>query len=541
MGHSIEYRHFQVAGRDAAFRDHEAGHQSACVVLPTGCGKTVLAGACFEEALERGRKCLFLAHRRTLIRQAFDTMIAFGFDVAMEMGDESAREQSALCGQPQVVVGSVQSLQGSRLQSWPRDTFGYIVVDECHRVLADMHQHVLDYFQDYWDLGITATPDRGDGRNIGSRYIKSYEYGLRQAISEGFLVPIRTRTCPTKVDLRGLKMHGGDYTVGELAERLTPEMEKLARAFFDEIGDRPFVFFTPDVGTSNLFALIACKLGHPCEYVAGQGGDWGMSKEEQEEKLGKLNRGEIQGVACCELLTEGWDFPPIEAVGIGRPTRKRYKYTQMVGRGTRPSPNTGKADVIVVDFDWEADPEVKDICAVVDLFDDGSLDWEVREYAAKKERERKGASLDPVELIEEAERVVRIRKTLHVSLTGAKEQYEAIETDPVGVSKIIDVKLNRKYDIDRQGRNPASDKQRWKLRQLGVDAPETMSKWGASKMISALEKRKSAGFADPRTVRDLLRGGISEDIARSLSVEQANDYIAALAERNRELKQGSLF
>ena len=539
--HSIEYRDYQVAGRDAAFREFESGNDAAAVILPTGTGKTVLSGMVFEEALERGRKGLFLAHRTVLIDQAFRTLSAFGFDVAVEMGQQSAREQSAILGQPQIVVASVQSMQGERLASWKQDAFGMVVVDECHRVLADMHQNTLGYFKDYWHLGITATPDRGDDRNIGSVYTKAYEYSLRQAIADQWLVPIRIRTCPTQVDLRGLKMHGGDYSIGELVARLTPEMEKLARAFFDEIGDRPFVFFTPDVGTSNLFAHIANKLGHPCEYVAGMGGDWGMGKDERDEKLDKLTHGGIQGVACCELLTEGWDFPPIEAVGNGRPTRKRYKYTQMVGRGTRPSPATGKRDCIVVDFDWQADPDVKDICAVVDLFDDGSLDIEVRDYAVKKSRERKGTVVDPVELIEEAERHVRIRKTLHVSLTGASEKYQAVEFDPIGVAKILDVKLNRKYDIDKQGRNPASSAQKWKLKQLGIDAPESMSKWGASKMISQLEKRKQGGFADPRDVRELLRGGISEEVARSLSADQARDYIAALAERNAELTQGNLF
>jgi superfamily II DNA or RNA helicase len=539
--HSIDYRDYQIAGRDAAFREHEGGNNSAAVILPTGTGKTVLAGMAFEQALERGRKGLFLAHREVLVSQAQKTLTAFGFDVGVEMGMQSAREQSAILGQPEVVVGSVQSMQGERLFSWPRNAFGYIIVDECHRVLASQHQNTLNYFQDYWDLGITATPDRGDDRNIGSRYVKAYEYSLRQAIADQWLVPIRIRTCPTKVDLRGLKMHGGDYSIGELVARLTPEMEKLARAFFDEIGDRPFVYFTPDVGTANLFAHIANKLGHPCEYVAGMGGDWGMSKDEKNEKLGRLIEGGIQGVVCCDLLFEGWDCPLIEAVGIGRPTRKRYRYTQMVGRGTRPSPKTGKRDVIVVDFDWEADPDVKAICAVVDLFDDGSLDIEVRDYAVKKARERKGSVVDPVELIEEAERHVRIRKTLHVSLTGANEKYQAVEFDPIGVAKILDVKLNRKYDIDRQGRNPASSAQKWKLKILGIDASESMSKWGASKMISQLEKRKQGGFAEPRDVRELLRGGISEEVARSLSADQARDYIAALAERNLELKQGNLF
>jgi hypothetical protein len=134
-------------------------------------------------------------------------------------------------------------------------------------------------------------------------------------------------------------------------------------------------------------------------------------------------------------------------------------------------------------------------CAVIDLFDDGSLDPEVRDYAAKKERERKGTTIDPQELLEEAERVVNVRRTIHVSLTGKPAKYEVTECDPVGVAKLLDIKLNRQYDIDRKGTNPASNGQLWMLKKLGVEAPESLSKWGASKLISKLKKREANGVA----------------------------------------------
>jgi superfamily II DNA or RNA helicase len=413
--HDIEYRPYQAEGRDAAFREFESGTDATLVVLPTGCGKTVLSGACFEEALSRGRKGLFLAHREVLITQAFDTLSRFGFDVAIEMADSDAFAQGAMLGQADVVVGSVQSLQGPRLWRWPRDAFGFIVTDECHRALAEMHRSVYDHFADCWHLGITATPDRGDDRNIGSLYkTKAYEYSMRAAIRDGWLAPIRTRTCKVEVDLRGVRMHGGDFSVGELVERVTPRVEELARAFLREIGDRPAVAFLPDVGTANLFAQVCTLLGVESEYVAGVGGEWGMSREEKVARLAAFNRGDFRVITCCDLLFEGWDCPKVAAVGICRPTRKRYRYTQMVGRGTRPHPASGKADCLVVDFDWETDPEAKDICAVVELFDDGSLDDETlavakqlaRAQAEQRARDRaaRPADTDPMDLIEQASR-----------------------------------------------------------------------------------------------------------------------------------------
>ena len=118
MTHSITYRPYQVEGRDAAFAEFDGGTEATCVVLPTGCGKTVLSGMCFEEALRRGRRGLFLAHREVLITQAFNTLSAFGFDCAIEMAGLDARSNMAMTGLPQVTVGSVQSLQGARLYRW---------------------------------------------------------------------------------------------------------------------------------------------------------------------------------------------------------------------------------------------------------------------------------------------------------------------------------------------------------------------------------------------------------------------------------------
>jgi type I site-specific restriction endonuclease len=222
----------------------------------------------------------------------------------------------------------------------------------------------------------------------------------------------------------------------------------------------------------------------------------------------------------------------------------------MVGRGTRPHPASGKADCLVVDFDWETDPEAKDICAVVELFDDGSLDDETlavakqlaRAQAEQRARDRaaRPADTDPMDLIEQAEEIVRVRRTLHVSLSGRNPKYEVVETDPVGVTKLLDVSLNRKYDLDRKGTNPASSNQLSYLRRLGVDAPESLSKWGASKLIDKLAKREKAGLASIRQVQTLLAAGVNEDLARHLSREQASTYIQAV-DAARPKTQGMLF
>lgn len=528
--HSIIYRDFQIEARNAAFSAFDDGVNSALVVCPTGTGKTVTAGMCVEEAVKRGKKTLFIAHREVLIEQAYKTFQVFGFNTAIEMGQQDARKNAAILGSPDVVVGSIQTLQDDRLMRWNPAEFGLIVIDECHRALSDSYTKTLNWFQDYSLLGITATPSRGDERNLGARFEKKvYEYRLRQAIKDGWLVPIATRTCHVDIDLRGIKTLGGDLPLGEVAERIGPKIEELARAFMCEIEQKPAVSFLPDVGSAMFFADTLNALGIKACYVAGQGGAFGIPKAERKAKLKAFNDGEYQVICCNELLVEGWDCPRVEAIGILRPTIQQYRYMQMVGRGTRPSPDTGKTNCLVIDFDWMTDKASKDLCSVVSLFDDGSLNEEV--FAAAKEiaRASAGEDVDPEEIIEEAERIIRTREKFMVRLTGKTAEYKTVEYDPVGVGKILDIKLNRKYDLDRRGINPASDKQLALLKALGMTSPDGLSKWGASKMIDKIRKRQESGMASIPQLHSLLASGVSEVVARSMSKDAASGAISEIA------------
>lgn len=545
--HGIEYRDYQILARDKAFSEFAAGVPSTLVVMPTGTGKTVLAGMCAEKQRERPNpRTLFIAHREILIRQAFRTFQKFGFETAVEMGADNALEYQATAGEPEVVVGSIQTLQDDRLLRWNPNSFGQIIIDECHRSLAPSYTKTLNHFNDYCLLGITATPTRGDSRNLGARFqSKAYQYHLRNAIEDQWIVPIKVRTCPTKIDLRGIRVAGRDFTAGEIEERLTPMIEQLARRFLYEVGDRPAVVFLPDVGSASAFAECLNALneyemtGAEARYVAGTGGEFGMGKDERNENLDAFNAGAYQIIVCCELLIEGWDCPRVEAVGVLRCTTQQYRYGQMVGRGTRLSPETGKTDLLVIDFDWQTDSDVKDLCSVIELFDDGTLDKDVYAIAKRIARER-AVDVDPVEVIEEAERIIRTKQRFRIRLTGKEEQIEAIEHDPIGVAKLLDIKLNRRYDLDKRGDNPASDAQLYKLAQLGVQAPQGLSKWGASKLIGKLVKRQEAGLAAAAQVQALIVFGVNADMARGLSYDEAKQAIVEIDTAQR-LTQGVMF
>jgi hypothetical protein len=180
------------------------------------------------------------------------------------------------------------------------------------------------------------------------------------------------------------------------------------------------------------------------------------------------------------------------------------------------------------------------VCSVVDLFDDGSLNEEVFAVAREIANASRGTDIDPMQVIDEAEKIVRTRDRFMVRLTGESAKFKAITYDPVGVSRILDIKLNRKYDLDKRGVNPASSAQLGMLRGLGMETPDGLSKWGASKMIDKIVKRRDKGFASVPQVKRLLEFGVNADLARSMSGKDASSAISEITSL-RPVAQRMLF
>ena len=218
-------RAYQMKARQdihAGFKEHDR----QLAVLATGGGKTVLFSRLADDI--QPQRTLVLAHREELIDQAVDKLRAStGIKAQVEMGDQRASLDAP------VVVASVQTLmREARRGRWPRDHFGLVVVDECHHVLSDSYMSTLRHFHDHAKvLGVTATPDRGDKRNLG-RYFQNIacEISLLDLIKQGWLAPIRVKTMPLQVDLEGVRTTGGDYSADDLGHALEPYLERIGRA-----------------------------------------------------------------------------------------------------------------------------------------------------------------------------------------------------------------------------------------------------------------------------------------------------------------------
>ena len=484
----IQLRPYQEQAKDAVLGEWDNGIQKTLLVLPTGCGKTVVFAKITEEQVRKGNRVLILAHRGELLEQAADKLETV---TGLRCATEKA-ENSCLGSWYRVAVGSVQSLmREQRLSQFPTEYFNTIVVDEAHHVLSDGYQRVLNHFGSAQVLGVTATPDRGDMRNLGS-YFESlaYEYSLPQAIKDGYLSPIKAVTIPLKLDLTGVGTQNGDFKAGDLGNALDPYLYSIADEMQSYCRDRKTVVFLPLVKTSQKFCEILRERGFRAAEVNG-------SSDNRTEILEAFNHGEYNVLCNSMLLTEGWDCPSVDCVVVLRPTKVRSLYCQMVGRGTRLFP--GKKHLLLLDFLWHT--ERHELCRPAHLICES-------EEVAQKMTEQLEAAGCPVD-IEEAEKqaaedvVAQREEALAKQLSEMKARKRKL-VDPLQFEMSIQAEDLANY-VPTFGWEmaPPSSKQLQTLEKLGI-FPDSIDNAGkATKILDRLNKRREAGLTTPKQIRFL--------------------------------------
>ena len=532
-----ETRPYQQQAHDAAFREFDQGVSSTLVVMPTGTGKTKVAASATQTMRDRGLRTLFLVHREVLLSQAARTLRRCGLETAIEMASQHALNSRGFAGLAWATCATVQSLQGARLEQWPRDQFGLIITDEAHRAGAENHQNVYKHFSSAFHLGITATPDGSSGQ-IGNIYkTQAYHYPLPVAIRDGYLVPPIQERCKISIDLRGLRVRG-DYNLGDLAERIGPHCEEIADAIKQRIGSRFAVVFMPTVKSAVLLAAMLCHASPSgpalkAKAVVGEDSDVGLSRKERNEVLSEFADRRFQVIVSCDMLFEGWDATHTSAVVIARPTVLRYRYAQMVGRGLRPCPELGKDRCLVIDFDWKTDGEARNLITPVDLYaeddpDLKALDAPSRASVTSKAREKADAGMEPQEALEEAKADLKVRSTMPLFMTGKKASFEVQILDPLGVAHLCGIALKKRSDFASDRHAPAEAYQQKMLAKAGLADCQGLSFYGASKLIREVKRREKHGLANLIQVRDLNLHGIGPKTARVVTATQAEQMLRTI-------------
>ena len=492
---AMELRPYQSKAKEAVQDQWRSGVKKTLLVLPTGTGKTIVFAKLIEDCVSAGDRVLVLAHRGELLEQAADKLSqATGLKCATEKAEETC-----LGSWYRVVVGSVQSLmREKRLQQFAPDYFDTIVVDEAHHCISDGYQRVLQYFGNANVLGVTATPDRGDMRNLG-QYFESlaYEYTLPQAIREGYLSPIKALTIPLQMDLTGVSVQAGDFKASDIGTALDPYLYQIAKEMRQHCAGRKTVVFLPLVKTSQKFRDILNANGFKAAEVNGESDD-------RAQVLEDFAAGRYDVLCNSMLLTEGWDCPSVDCIVVLRPTKVRSLYCQMVGRGTRLHP--GKDHLLLLDFLWHTERH--------ELCHPASLVCESDEVARQMTRNLEEATGCPVN-IEEAEQqasedvVAQREEALAKQLAEMKRRKRKL-VDPLQFEMSIQAEDLTSY-VPAFGweMGPPSEKQISALEKLGIMPDEIETAGKASKLLDRLDKRRNAGLTTPKQIRFLEQKGFS--------------------------------
>lgn len=484
----MKLRPYQEEAKEAILENWSKGVRKTLLVLPTGCGKTIVFAKIAEERVKQGDRVLILAHRGELLDQASDKIEkTTGLGCAAEKA-----EQTCIGSWFRIVVGSVQSMmREKRLDRFPEDYFGTIIIDEAHHCISDSYQRVLQHFPMAKILGVTATPDRGDMRNLGSVFeTLAYEYTLPKAIKEGYLSPIKAITIPLKVDLTKVGMQSGDFKLGDLGTALDPYLYNIAEEMKKYCMDRKTVVFLPLVKTSQKFRDILNENGFHAAEINGD-------SQDRAEILRDYEGGKYNVLCNSMLLTEGWDCPFVDCIVVLRPTKVRSLYCQMVGRGTRLA--SGKEHLLLLDFLWHT--ERHELCHPAHLICEN-------EEVAKKMTENLEAAGCPVD-IEEAEKaaaedvVAQREEALAKQLAEMKKRKRKL-VDPLQFEMSIQAEdLSGYVPAFGWEMAPPSDKQKQTLEKYGI-LPDQIDNVGkATKILDRLHKRREEGLTTPKQIRFL--------------------------------------
>lgn len=485
----MELRPYQQEAKDAIFEQWDNGVKKTLLVLPTGCGKTVVFAKVTEDCVRQGNRVLILAHRGELLDQAADKLMkTTGLGCALEKAESTCQGSWF-----RVVVGSVQTLmRQKRLDQFPEDFFDTIIIDEAHHCISDSYQKVLQHFPDAQILGVTATPDRGDMQNLGQFFESlAYEYTLPKAIKEGYLTPIKALTIPLKIDMSSVSVQAGDFKVGDIGTALDPYLEGIAEEMEKYCSDKKTVVFLPLVKTSQKFRDLLNEHGFQAAEVNG-------NSQDRAEILEDFEAGKYNVLCNSMLLTEGWDCPSVDCIVVLRPTKVRSLYCQMVGRGTRLFP--GKDHLLLLDFLWHT--ERHELCHPASLI---CSNEEVAQKMTENLEEAAGCPID----IEEAEQkasedvVAQREESLAKQLAEMKRRKKKL-VDPLQFEMSIQAEdLSGYVPAFGWEMGPPSDKQKSTLEKLGILPDQIENAGKAAKLLDRLDKRRNEGLTTPKQIRFL--------------------------------------
>lgn len=512
----MKLRSYQEAAIAAIF-EKWTNHRSTVVVLPTGCGKTVVFASVIKELLDKSSgRVMVLAHREELIMQAKAKIEAIA-NVAVEVEMGEFKTGDFFGSKAPVIVSTVQT-QLNRKDKFDPSEFAAVIVDEAHHAVAKSYRDVLSHYlanENCKLLGVTATPDRADETALGGVFESvAYEYTIAEAIKEGWLVPLRQELVKVEsLDFSGVTTSAGDLNAAELAEVMEDEknLHGVASATLQIAKEKRAIVFAASLKQAERLAEIfnrSSSDGKPsvADFVSGM-----TPKEERRGKLEAFKRGETRYMVNVGVLTEGFDDAGVEVVVMARPTKSRALYAQMAGRATRPAEDvaselgkeelpelrtamirsSAKPSALIIDFVGNSGRHK--LITSFDILGGKDEDPEVLALAREKSLERKeGTEQDVFEEIESAREEIKARKEREAkrrAFIQATAKFVSIAVDPMNP-----------FDLPPPEKNPRNVGRRFSLKQEAVLRrlkinPDTLDYAQGEAIIKENFRRMNEGLA----------------------------------------------
>ena len=340
----FEPRGAQIEAICALEHTRAEGASRALISAATGVGKTYLAA--FDS--KKYKRVLFVAHKEEILRQAAES-----FQNVRKSDDYGFFDGNAKCTDKSVIFASVATLGKSEYLNetyFPKNYFDYVVIDEFHHAVNDQYMRIVEYFKPQFLLGLTATPERMDGRNIYEicDYNVPYEISLKDAINKGMLVPFHYYGIFDKTDYSQLHQVRGKYDDRELNQTYIGNERRYELIYknYCKYGSKRALGFCCSKEHAKDMAKEFSRRGIPS--VAVYSDAHGEYTEDRGIAIQKLMQGEIRVIFSVDMFNEGVDIPAVDMVMFLRPTESPIVFLQQLGRGLRKS--MGKEYLNVLDF-----------------------------------------------------------------------------------------------------------------------------------------------------------------------------------------------
>jgi len=354
------------------------------IVLPTGGGKTFCFAHQAKEHLDDHPedRVVVLVHTNELVNQAVTDLRNIAPHLVIGIVKGARNEVTA-----DVIVASVQSLRSAARRKQLRSV-SLIIVDECHHATAPTYRAIIQDLGGYSGkckvVGYTATMTRGDGGPLGEVWqTVSFTRSISWMVRKQYLIPPRGKSIEVPdLNLAGVKSTKKDYREGELGEALADSLapQKVAEAIKEHAADRKTIAFFPTVASAYVFAEAIEGIGTEARVVHG-----GMSDDDRADVLAWHKRGTV--LVNCMILTEGYNDPEVDCIVVGRPTKSKGLYIQIVGRGLRVDMSRPYDEQDCLLLDVVGSSRTHNLCSIVDL----------SEKPIDKEKETEGRTLVELE------------------------------------------------------------------------------------------------------------------------------------------------